>query len=134
MYVSELRSKHMNITRSAIDEHLEKHFSSWFQQFAPSCIQDTTLQILSYGPSRLCTVYHSYLVNGYKFQTVSHGSNKDMRSSGVCVSGTNYAQCDNDFYGQLEEVIQIEYGGFLRTVLFMYQWFDPTINVETRVH
>ncbi|XP_045832834.1 uncharacterized protein LOC123924101 [Trifolium pratense] len=55
---------------------------------------------------------------------------------GVCVTGTGYGEYENDFYGQLEEIIQVEYPGLplKRVVLFKCDWFDPTINRGTRVN
>ncbi|CAJ2667792.1 unnamed protein product [Trifolium pratense] len=54
---------------------------------------------------------------------------------GVCVKRTGYGEYENDFYGQLEEIIQIEYPGLpLKMVmLFKCEWFDPTIGRGKKV-
>ena len=57
-------------------------------------------------------------------------------NSGVCIKGQNYSHNVNDWYGQLREVVEVEYLNwpFKRTVLFMCDWFDPTPNMGIRVH
>lgn len=73
-------------------------------------------------------------MNGFNFHSLTYGTNRATQNSGVCVKGSNYSDTSYDYYGQLEEVIQIEYYGQLRTILFKCVWFDPTPNVGTRVH
>ena len=97
-------------------------------------LQDETLRSMSHGPLRSCVVYPAYFVNGYKFNSLAYGANKSSQNSGVCVKGSNYSETSYDYYGQLEEVIEIEYFGQLRIALFKCKWFDPTPNVGTRVH
>lgn len=87
------------------------------------------------GPLRSVITYPGYYVNGYKFHTIGHGSSRSTMNSGVCIKGTNYSANESDYYGLLEEVVQLEYPGLpvKRTVLFKCQWFDPS-NMGTRVH
>ena len=47
-------------------------------------------------------------------------------NSGVCVRSSNNGSIKDDFYGLLDEIIEIEYpGADLRVVLFKCTWFDP---------
>jgi len=57
-------------------------------------------------------------------------------NSGVCIKGSNYSDVSNDFYGKLVEVLELEYPGLpLKcTILFKFEWFDPTPNVGMKVH
>ena len=67
---------------------------------------------------------------------MGHGTRKGIMNSGVCIKGTNYSDHhENGYYGQLQEVIELEYPGWpvKRTVLFKCEWFDPTLNIGTRV-
>nr|XP_025647798.1 transcription termination factor 4, mitochondrial-like [Arachis hypogaea] len=77
-----------------------------------------------------------YKVNGFKFHTRSHSSGKSTQNYGICVKGTGYGEYENDFYGQLNEIIQVEYTGLplKRVVLFKCEWFDPTIGKGTKVN
>ena len=59
-------------------------------------------------------------------------------NSGVCVTGSNYGDAESDFYGLLEEVIELEYpssshGCPKTVVLFKCLWFDPSER-GTKVH
>ncbi|KAL6538417.1 hypothetical protein OROGR_012405 [Orobanche gracilis] len=79
------------------------------------------------GPFRLVTMYPVYMVGGYRFHTLGHGTNRATINSGVCIKGTNYNANEYDYYGRLSEVLVLEYSGLpLRTtVLFNVEWFDP---------
>ena len=55
--------------------------------------------------------------------------------SGVCIKGTNYSENSSDYYGQLIEILELEYPGYplKRTVLFKCDWFNPS-RLGTRRH
>lgn len=48
-------------------------------------------------------------------------------NSGVWVKGSNYNDDEDDYYGLIEEIIQLEYPGIhpKNVVLFKCKWFDP---------
>ena len=73
-------------------------------------------------------------MNGYKFHTLGYGSTKATMNSGVCIKGSNFSATELDFYGQLIEVLQLEYPALplKRVILFNCHWFDPTPNLGTR--
>ena len=50
--------------------------------------------------------------------------------------GFNYSEQASDFFGRLEEIVQLEYLTLpiKWTVLFKCHWFDPTPNVGVKVH
>ncbi|KAL6516988.1 hypothetical protein OROHE_018276 [Orobanche hederae] len=87
------------------------------------------------GPFRLVTMYPAYMVGGYRFHTLGHGTNRATINSGVCIKGTNYNANEYDYYGRLSKVLVLEYSGLpLRTtVLFNVEWFDPTPR-GTKLH
>lgn len=53
---------------------------------------------------------------------------------GVCVRGTN-GQLEDDFYGILTDIIELEYPGMhaKKIVLFKCDWFDNTPNRGTKI-
>ena len=55
-------------------------------------------------------------------------------NSGVCIKGTNYGENASNYYGQLIEILELEYPGypFKRTVLFKCDWFDRSRHGTTR--
>ena len=75
-------------------------------------------------------------MNGFHFHTLQRGTSRFSNNSGVCVKGTNYTIDETDYYGQLQEVLKLEYLGcpIKRTVLFKCEWFDITSNVGMRIH
>jgi hypothetical protein len=130
---------HPEIPDIQVDERLEREFAMWFSKYVqdPSKnISNQFLKDLAKGPLRSVMSYNGYVVNGYKFHTKSHGSDRATMNSGVCIKGTNYSIDERDYYGQLIEVLRLEYPGLpiKRTVLFKCDWFDPTPNVGTKVH
>ncbi|MQL75277.1 hypothetical protein Taro_007658, partial [Colocasia esculenta] len=53
--------------------------------------------------------------------------NKSTMNSGVCVKGSAYNENEIDYYGILEEVIELQFLGQDNNVfLFKCHWFDPT--------
>lgn len=75
--------------------------------------------------------YDHYYVNGYNFHTYTYGKNKSTMNYGVCVKSLNGV----GYYGILQEVFELVYGGETRsykTILFKCDWFD--LENGTRVH
>ena len=101
-----------------------------------SGIHNNFIQDLAKGPLETVKIYNGYFVSGYKFHTAGHGASKMSINSGVCIKGQNYIHNADDWYGQLREVVEVEYLNWpiKRTVLFMCDWFDPTPNRGIRVH
>ena len=61
---------------------------------------------------------------------------KSTKNFGVCTRGFVYGQPEDDYYGILKEVFQLEYPGLplKKLVLFNYEWFDSTPRLGTRIH
>lgn len=91
---------------------------------------------IAWGPLSIVHTWPIYFVNGYKFHTTSWSEGKSTANNGVSVKGTDYGQCEYDYYGKLDEIVQLEYPGepIKRVVLFKCSWYDPTSNIGTRVH
>ena len=87
-------------------------------------------------PKRCVSTWTAYRVNGFKFHTEARSVGKRTYNCGVGVCGTGEGDIENDYYGVLEDIVQIEYVGepLKRCVLFSCEWFDPTLNRGTRSH
>ena len=93
------------------------------------------VKALSEGPNRTTQSYLMYFVNGYKFHTIGHATGRTTMNNGVSIKGTNYSENASDYYGQLIEILELEYPGypFKRTILFKCNWFYPSMH-GTRRH
>ena len=89
------------------------------------------------GPATLVLSYKRCKVNGYAF-------NLGRSSSGVLVKGScydnnsflfcqNYDNNSSDYYGMLQDIIKLTYGGGNQIILFKCHWFD-NINGIKKVH
>ncbi|GJW20015.1 transposase, Ptta/En/Spm [Tanacetum coccineum] len=91
-------------------------------------LRNKQLKDLAYGPINKVTSHKRYIVNGYKFHTLTHGGGRVTNNTGVCVKGSCYNEEESDYYEELEEVIEVDYHSMLGTcmvVLFKCRWFDP---------
>ncbi|KAK4394111.1 hypothetical protein Sango_1881900 [Sesamum angolense] len=55
------------------------------------------------------TSFSAYFVNEYNFQTKRHNTGKSTMKCGICVKSSLYINEENDFYGIIEETIQLTY-------------------------
>ncbi|GLT24991.1 hypothetical protein SLA2020_001500 [Shorea laevis] len=115
-----------NMTPQQIQEKRSEYLVSWFKKSVLSgkFEVDDHLIGLAIGPIDRVSCYKGYIVNGYRFHTTEYGYNKKTMNSGVCVTDGGF-----DYYGMLEEVIELEYLGSKhkqRVVLFKCDWYDIT--------
>ncbi|RDX80356.1 hypothetical protein CR513_39118, partial [Mucuna pruriens] len=87
------------------------------------------------GPKRKVESWPMYIINGYKFHTIVWSEGMNSINHSVYVRGTN-SQLEYDFYGNLSNIIQLEYTSFpiMKLVLFKCDWFDSTPNIGTKAH
>nr|GMC91662.1 transcription termination factor 4, mitochondrial-like [Ipomoea batatas] len=80
--------------------------------------------------------YTGYVVNGFKFQTEVHCRRKSTSNFGVSIKGTGLTQFESKCFGTLQEVVEVEYPNdpIKKVVLFKCEWFDPTLNVGSRLN
>ena len=99
-------------------------------------VENIYLKALANGLLQTVNYYNGYNQNGFRFHTFQRGTPRFSNNSGVCVKGTNYMINETDNYGQLQEVVELDYLGWpiKRTILFKCEWFDITPNVGMRIH
>jgi hypothetical protein len=86
-----------------------------------------SLSSLSLGPERNVKCYNGYFVNGYVFPTEEYGHGRKTYNSGVCVKGSTSSELEVDYYGRLEEVVELQYHSEQnRVFLFKCYWYDTT--------
>ena len=80
--------------------------------------------------------YSAYNINGYEFRTVREDEGLQTQNRRVFLtSNTSCVTSNNDeklrlanlpYYGKLEDIIELNYYGSLRVVLFKCKWADTT--------
>ncbi|XP_056698101.1 uncharacterized protein [Spinacia oleracea] len=94
-------------------------------------INTDIIRSLASGPLTRVRKFNRYHINGYHFHTFAYGKNKSTMNYGVCVKSVK----GDDFYGILQEVVELTYVGARKrhtTVLFKCDWFD--VGRGTRIH
>ncbi|XP_050229123.1 uncharacterized protein LOC126678265 [Mercurialis annua] len=120
VFVAGFRERNSDISETEIERVLESERSNF-------CTNPFILS-LAKGLCRKVTIYKGYYVNGFKFITQEYGQDQLTMNSGVCVRGTEYVEGENDFYGVLTDITELEYPALpmKQTVIFKCEWFDPT--------
>jgi hypothetical protein len=86
-----------------------------------------SLSSLSLGPERKCKCYNGYFVSGYVFHTEEYRQGRKTYNNGVCVKGSASSELEVDYYGRLEEVVELQYHNEQNIVfLFKCYWYDTT--------
>ena len=98
-------------------------------------VNDQIIRDISWGPLRKVRTYPSLFVNGYNFHTSLYSIGKATKNCGVCVKGSTNGDPSNDFYGVLQEVVELEYIGQVSKVTYLFKcdWYDTT-GTGMRVH
>ncbi|XP_065865155.1 uncharacterized protein [Euphorbia lathyris] len=116
--------------------HPQQSFNDWFKDTVAkmyasskeSNIRD--LLSLSRGPSQYATNFDGYIVNGYRFRIEDCDKRRRTQNYGVCVSSdVGNEGGPIDYYGILTEILELQYLGEKRVVLFKCKWFDVHDNV-----
>ncbi|XP_074327411.1 uncharacterized protein LOC141665331 [Apium graveolens] len=80
-------------------------------------------QYLLQGPASFVLSYKRCKVNGYSF-------NLGKSSSGVLVKGSCYGDSGSNYYGTLQKIIKLTYGGGNQVILFRCHWYDHVRGVK----
>ncbi|CAL1358147.1 unnamed protein product [Linum trigynum] len=117
----------------------EKSQAQDIVQWLELCVQNdkhvsTMIKHLASGPNYVAQSFSGYLINGYRFHTLSREKNLQTQSSGVTLTAmtSSYASskdknpvlADVTYYGAIDEIIQLDYYSHFKIVLFKCKWFD----------
>ena len=133
-----MRCSNPRLSEADLGIFVDTQFADWFKRSvrnqSPNDV-NKYIRDLAEGPLLEVTTYQGYVVNGYRFHTVSHQSRRATMNSGVCIKGEVFSTDEMDFYGRLVEVCVLEYPAMpiKRITLFKCEWFDPS-NSGTLVH
>lgn len=92
------------------------------------------IKLLASGPTWDCKSFKGYLINGYRFHIKDVEEGRTTQSSGVMVIAStssfssskdnNPMRGDVVYYGVLKEILELNYGGREKFVLFKCDWAD----------
>jgi len=86
-----------------------------------------SLSLLCLGPEKKVKCYNGYFVNGYVFYAEEYGHGRKTCNNCVCIKGSTSSDFEVDYYGRLEEVIELQYlNEQNRVFLFKCDWYDTT--------
>lgn len=91
------------------------------------------LELLALGPNPSAKRFSGYVINGFRFCTKERDAKCTTQNSGVFQSSltTSFASSkdqnpqvgDVDYYGSIEEILEIDYWGDFTVVLFKCCWY-----------
>ncbi|KAK9053298.1 hypothetical protein SSX86_029931 [Deinandra increscens subsp. villosa] len=122
-----LKSKHPQ--SSDFTEMQRSTFPAWFAtrirenyNLNPSQINEELYSLSSLPDNRV--IYHKgYIVNGVKFLVKSRDDCRQTQNCGITVPGV-HNDVQDDYYGYLDEVIELSFIKGCRVILFKCKWFD----------
>ncbi|KAG7942265.1 hypothetical protein I3843_16G093900 [Carya illinoinensis] len=73
----------------------------------------------------IIAIYTACIINGKRFHTTQRELRRRTQNSGVVVTGDENTN-NVDFYGVINEIVELHYMGRRRVYLFMCDWFDAS--------
>ncbi|XP_035546566.1 uncharacterized protein LOC109010822 [Juglans regia] len=115
--------------QNSIDRTHQHEFPAWFkkrvqdQRASNPLGVSADLYVLACGPDNWVGSYAACIINGKRFHTKQCELRRRTQNSGVVVTGDQ--QSNNvDFYGVINDVVELHYMGGRRVYLFSCDWFD----------
>ncbi|XP_020870326.1 uncharacterized protein LOC110225294 [Arabidopsis lyrata subsp. lyrata] len=104
----------------------EEEFPKWLKYYVKSASSlgepvPTWLRELVGGPLSETISSPIYCTRGYVFKRRTASKNRQTVNHGVVVR-----TMDEEYYGVIEDILEVEYPGLIKCVLFKCQWYDPT--------
>lgn len=98
------------------------------------------LLLLARYPRQVVRRFKTFLINGFRFRTKASEANCKTRNSGVVVKATtsSYASTSDirskdgtvTYYGEIIDIIELDYTAGAKVVLFKCEWADKTKKDE----
>ncbi|KAJ1391629.1 putative transposase, Ptta/En/Spm, plant [Sesbania bispinosa] len=129
-----------------VEEYVHQHFHEWFIEYvARNEDGDITSEIewLAKGANDIARRFDGYNIHGIKFRKKKREQGLRTQNSGVVMcaitkrfsSGRDPIEnSSNDmYYGKLVDIIELDYYGMLRVVLFKCIWVHTTLNKGVKI-
>ncbi|XP_071739517.1 uncharacterized protein [Rutidosis leptorrhynchoides] len=104
---------------------MKTYFPDWFRQkirelrVADRLNCSNELLSLAEGPVGSANYYTACNVNGVRFVVRDRDERRTTQSSGIATPGVDGSR----YYGRLEDILELHYGGLFSIVLFRCRWF-----------
>lgn len=89
------------------------------------------LKQLARGPDKNIVRYAGCMINGHRFRTIERDIHKTTQNSGVVVKG-DHNGTEINFFGVLNDVIELSYVGNNKVYIFKCDWWD--VGHRSRIH
>ncbi|KAK5793845.1 hypothetical protein PVK06_035005 [Gossypium arboreum] len=109
-------------------------FYRWIYPIESGNIVNDEVKWLSQGPNRVVKRYSCFIMNGFRFHTKYRDRLRRTQNCGVVVNSliTSYASARDsnpvegnvEYYGLLTDIIELDYYGKWKVVLFRCDWAD----------
>ncbi|KAG8483202.1 hypothetical protein CXB51_022201 [Gossypium anomalum] len=129
------RARSRRLQHREINKLFTESFHEWLSQTVSSG-KDVNDEIkwLSQGPNKVIKRYSAFLINGYRFHTKYRERMRRTQNCGVVVNSsiTSYASARDsnpvegnvEYYGLLTDIIELDYYGRWKVILFRCDWAD----------
>jgi hypothetical protein len=112
-----------------------QEFHEWFEERVRDDEKvPEDIKWLSRGPDFVASRFKGFIINGYRFRTKHGDAGKKTQNSGVRVVAStpsfssskdqNPVIGDVSYYGAIEDIIELDYHGHMKVVLFKCMWFE----------
>ncbi|KAK5771497.1 hypothetical protein PVK06_047706 [Gossypium arboreum] len=129
------RARSRRLQHREINKLFTESFHEWLSQtvWSGKDVNDE-VKWLSQGPNRIIKRYSAFLINGYRFHTKYRERMRRTQNCGVVVNSsiTSYASARDsnpvegnvEYYGLITDIIELDYYGRWKVVLFRCDWAD----------
>ncbi|XP_035838406.1 uncharacterized protein LOC110897575 [Helianthus annuus] len=133
LFDEEMRASFPNCYQVTLDKKKDEEFAKRLRVYVLNGPENAHLRDIAHGPLTYVRSHKGYLINGYKFHTRTAYHGRVTESSGVYVKGAICNEHESDYYGLLDEILELEYHSSLGScvvVLFRCTWYDPIKGVR----
>ncbi|KAK1661781.1 hypothetical protein QYE76_049940 [Lolium multiflorum] len=128
-YINEFRQELGGRGVRDTEETVQREFAGWFANHVRQLDNASEdLKSLAAGPDRRVVVYAGCNVKGARFRTLTRDKDLKTQNSGVATKGSFGDADETEYYGVLQEVLELQYGsnkhGDRSVYLFRCDWFD----------
>ena len=125
-HLYEIRSMDPGRTERIVQRQHRTQFTMRIKEQDIPRNENTEESRLAYGPLSQITTWEGYDINGYRFHTKEKDKKSASQNCGVRYEGIDEAtQVTKSYYGRIEEIWELDYGGDLQIPIFRCQWVKP---------